>query len=33
MYILSGALTAMQGHLPPDAFDGENGTVQHDEQE
>jgi len=24
LYILSGALTQMQGQIPPDAFDGEN---------
>ena len=27
VYICAGALTQKQGHLPPDAFDGENGIV------
>ena len=26
LYILSGALTQMQGQIPPDAFDGEKDT-------
>lgn len=27
LYIVSGALTQMQGQVPTDAFDGENGYV------
>ncbi|KAJ6628755.1 hypothetical protein B0H10DRAFT_2160734 [Mycena sp. CBHHK59/15] len=32
LYIFTGALTQMQGQVPPDAFDGENGVAEDDHE-